>query len=383
MKQRILLTVLRVLSYVLTVAVTVVLTITLSGNKLTQLESIIKTFYVDKAGLDYNKLEDAAAAAYIDALPDGWSYYISASEYESYENDQNNTFVGIGVTIQQNEQQDIEIVKVMPGSGAEAAGILPGDILTTVAGTPVHGLSMDEISKLIRGEAGTSVSLGLTREGQTVELLVTRASIQVQVVTGAMVTDQIGYIRIENFHKRCAQDSIAAVKDLQQKGATALIFDVRGNGGGFQTELVELLDYLLPEGDLFTGVNYMGIRETDKSDASCVKLPMAVLMDGNSYSAAEFFAAALEEYDWAITVGEPTVGKGHFQQTIPLLDGSAVALSTGKYYTPNGVNLSEVGGLTPNVPAEMDDETTGKLYSGLLPYEEDPQLQAAIEALSS
>lgn len=383
MKKKILLIVLRVLSYVLTVAVTVLLTLSFGSNKLTQLESVIKTFYVDREGLDFDALEDAAAAAYIDALPDGWSYYISADEYESYKNDQNNIFVGIGITIQLNDEEKIEIIKVTPGSGAEKEGIQPGDILTSAAGKSVEGLSLNDVSGLIRGEEGTTVSLGLSRAGESLTVTVTRSKIQVQVVTSAMVTDQIGYIRIENFHDRCAQESIAAVKNLQSQGATALIFDVRGNGGGFQTELVELLDYLLPAGDLFISVDYNGLKEVDTSDASCVKLPMAVLIDGNSYSAAEFFAAALEEYEWAVTVGEPTVGKGHFQQTIPLPDGSAVALSTGRYYTPKGVSLSDVGGLTPNVEVEIDDETAAKLYSGILPYEEDVQLQAAIEALSN
>jgi len=361
----------------------VVLTLSFGSDKLTQLEALIQTFYVDKKDVDYSALEDAAAAAYIDALPDGWSYYISASEYEGHLNDQNNTFVGIGITIQVNEAEEIEIVKVTPGSGAEKAGIQPGDLLTAVEGESVADLTLNEISGRIRGEEDSAVSLGLSRAGEVLTVSVVRSKIQVQVVTSAMVTEKIGYIRIENFHDRCAKESIAAVKALQDQGAAALIFDVRGNGGGFQTELVELLDYLLPRGDLFISVDYNGIKTVDTSDADCVKLPMAVLMDGNSYSAAEFFAAALEEYDWAITVGEPTVGKGHYQQTITLPDGSAVALSTGRYYTPKGVNLSDAGGLTPNVPAEMDDEQKGLLYSGLLPYEEDVQLQAAIQALSN
>lgn len=384
MKKRILLIVLRVLSYVLVAVLAVGLTLSLGSNKLTQLEALIKSVYVDRDGLDYGALEDAAAAAYVDALPDGWSYYISAAQYADFENNRANTFVGIGITIQVRQENDgFDIVKVTAGSGAEAAGIQPGDILVSAAGQDLRGKAASDASALIRGEEGTTVELGILRDGEAVSVTVTRSKIQVQVVTFAMVEEGIGYIRIENFHERSADDAIAAVEQLRSQGAEALIFDVRGNPGGFKDELVKLLDHLLPEGILFQSKDYNGLKETDRSDADCVQLPMAVLMDGESYSAAEFFAAALEEYDWAITVGEPTVGKGHFQVTYRLPDGSAVALSTGRYYTPNGVSLSDVGGLTPNVEVEIDDETAARLYGGILPYEEDPQLQAAIEALNN
>lgn len=384
MKKRILLIILQVLSYVLVAALAVVLTLGLGNNKITQLETLIKNFHVDKEAIDFDVLEDAAAAAYVDALPDGWSYYISADQYETYENDRSNTFVGVGITIQVRQSGDgFDIVNVTPGSGAEQAGILPGDILVSAAGQDLIGKTTTDVSDLVRGEEGTCVELGIMRDGQLMTVTAKRSKIQVQVVTSAMVEEGIGYIRIENFHERCADDAIAAVEDLRSQGATALIFDVRGNPGGFKSELVELLDYLLPEGELFRSIDYKDTEEVDKSDAACVEMPMAVLIDGNSYSAAEFFAAALEEYDWAVTVGEQTVGKGHFQVTYRLMDGSAVALSTGKYYTPKGVSLSEVGGLTPNIPVEIDDETAARLYGGILPYEEDPQLQAAIEALNN
>ena len=381
MGKRILKIVLIVLSYVLVAAVAVGLTLVFGSNKLTQLELLLKTYYVDRDTVDYDALEDAAAAAMMDALPDGWSYYVSAQQYEDYENDRKNSFVGVGITIQANDAGQIEIVKVSAGSGAEAAGILPGDILVSAGGQDLTGISVDAVSTYVRGEEGSAVELGVLRDGTAMTFTVERSRIQVQVVTSAMVADGIGYVRIENFHERSAEDAIAAVEELRSQGAKALIFDVRGNGGGYKDELVKLLDHLLPEGDLFCSVDYSGKKEVDTSDASCVELPMAVLMDGNSYSAAEFFPAALEEYDWAITVGKPTVGKGHFQQTFRLPDGSAVAISTGKYYTPKGVSLSEAGGLTPNVMVEMEDEAKAKLYSGILPYEEDPQLQAAIEVL--
>jgi len=146
-------------------------------------------------------------------------------------------------------------------------------------------------------------------------------------------------------------------------------------------EMNEILDYLLPEGDLFRSVRYDGEEEVDTSDAKCLEMPMAVLVDSGSYSAAEFFAAALQEYDWAVVVGEPTTGKGYFQNTFRFHDGSAVGLSVGQYYTPNGVSLAEAGGLIPDAVVEVDDLTRLRIQYQSLPLTEDPQLLAAIEAM--
>ena len=168
---------------------------------------------------------------------------------------------------------------------------------------------------------------------------------------------------------------------LLEQGATSLIFDVRYNPGGYAHELVALLDYLLPKGDLFIGEDYLGNRSVDTSDADCLDIPMAVLVNGDSFSAAEFFAAALRDYEWATVIGEQTVGKGYFQQSFKLSDGSAVNLSVGKYYTPAGISLAEVGGLTPDTVVEVDDEMYLDIYYGNVPVEEDPQIQAAVKAL--
>jgi len=143
---------------------------------------------------------------------------------------------------------------------------------------------------------------------------------------------------------------------------------------------VNILDYLLPAGPLFRSEFYTGQTEVDSSDASCLKIPMAVLVNDNSYSAAEFFAAALSEYDAATVVGQQTYGKGYFQTTITLNDGSAVGLSVGRYTTPNGASLAGVG-ITPDIPVEVDEETYFKIYAGILEPEEDPQIQAAVDAL--
>lgn len=349
-------------------------------TKLTQLEDIINERFIGEA--DQTAMEDAAAAAMVGALGDQWSYYIPASQYEAHMEQMQNAYVGIGVTISaQTESGGVEVLQIEPDGGAKAAGMQIGDIILAVEGKYISEIGIDEAKNLIRGEEGTQVDLTILRGEESLTLAVTRQIIQVEVASGQMLEDNMGLVTINNFDERCADETLAAVEALIEQGAQALIFDVRFNPGGYKTELVEVLDYLLPQGPLFRSLHYTGQETVDESKADCLEMPMAVLINGSSYSAAEFFAAALNEYDWAVVVGEPTVGKSYFQNTIMLDDGSAVGLSVGKYFTPNGVSLAEEGGLQPEVLVEVDDETAAKIYAGQLEPKDDPQIQAAIEAL--
>ena len=375
---------LRVLSYILVAVVASVTTVYVmlqqTGGKLTTLRYLINTCFIGE--VDQQALDDGAAYGMVEALPDQWSYYIPASSMQANQENMENAYVGVGITITVREDgKGFDILRVEPGSGALDAGILPGDILIGVEDQQVSELGTDGARELIRGEENTQVKLAVLRDGQEHSYTVTRKRMLVQVATGQMLEGNVGYITITNFNERCAEETIARIEELLEQGATGFIFDVRFNPGGYKDELVKLLDYLLPEGDLFRSQFYTGQETVDTSDASCLEMPMVVLMNGDSYSAAEFFAAALREYDWAVLVGEPTVGKGYFQNTIELGDGSAVALSVGKYFTPKGVCLGETGGLAPDVTVEVDLETASGIYAGLLTPEEDPQLQAALEAL--
>jgi len=171
------------------------------------------------------------------------------------------------------------------------------------------------------------------------------------------------------------------VDSLRKQGADKLIFDVRNNPGGYVNEMVKVLDYLLPEGVVYRDLDNRGNEGERRSDAACVELPMAVLVNGSSYSAAEFFAAVLQEFEWAAVVGEKTTGKGHYQNTIRLSDGSAVNLSTGKYFTPSGKNLTQTGGITPEVTVEVDKETAAQIKSHTITSADDPQIQATVKYL--
>lgn len=351
------------------------------AEKLTELLNIIDTGYIGEA--DLTVMTDAAAAAMVMATGDQWSYYISAEEMESYNSQKENAYVGIGITITTKDvSKGFLIERVEPNGSAQKAGIRPGDLLIEAEGQNLVGADTSLASSIIRGEAGTEVTVKVLRDGTPLTFTMERMQIIEKVATGTILEGNVGYIIIKNFNERCASETIACIEELMQKGATKLLFDVRFNGGGYKSELVDLLDYLLPEGDLFRSEDYTGTVETDTSNPSCLRVPMAVLMNSYSYSAAEFFAAALEEYEWAFTVGQHTVGKGNFQITIPLSDGSAVALSVGRYYTPiQGIRLEDVGGLTPTIPVEVDEETQALIYAGLLNPMEDPQVLAALEAL--
>ena len=375
---------LRFLSYVvvamLATAITLQMTVKTGTGKLDRLENLIQERYIGEA--DGEAMEDAAAAAMVKATGDRWSYYIPASQYEAHKEQSENAYVGIGITIQQAEDgSGFLIVMVNQNGPAQEAGIQVNDLLIAVEDQDVREMTADQVRELIRGEAGTKVSLTVMRQGEHQTLAVERRRIESAVATGQMLTDGIGLVKISNFDERCASESIAVIQKLQQEGAKKIIFDVRNNPGGYAEELVKLLDYLLPEGDLFRSVSYDGTEKVDTSDADCLDMPMAVLINGSSYSAAEFFAAALQEYRAATIVGEPTVGKGVYQTTISLGDGSAVALSTGKYFTPKGNSLTDVG-VIPDVRVDVDEETTEKIYYGTLGYADDLQIQAAIQVLN-
>lgn len=374
--------ILRVLSYILVAAVSVGITLCLTREpehytKLEQLRDLLVQRYIN--GADASKLEDAAAHAMVGALGDRWSYYIPAEELLSYQEQKDNAYVGIGVTIQEDDRGYL-IVKVTQDGPAEEAGLLAGDVMVAVDGTSIVGMPMDEGKALVKGEAGTKVRITVLRDQQEKTFIVERKTVKTVVASGQMLAGNIGLVTIENFNTNCFNESKAAVQSLLDQGAVALIFDVRFNGGGYANEMVKLLDYLLPEGEVFHTLDYTGKEEISRSDAACLDLPMAVLVNGSSYSAAEFFAAALQEYEWATVVGEATSGKGHFQVTYPLSDGSAVGLSIGKYFTPKGICL-EGKGITPDIPVAVDEATAAAIYAGTLDPMEDPQILAAIEAL--
>lgn len=349
-------------------------------SKVQELEDLILTCFIGET--DQTALQDAAAEGMIDSLDDRWSYYMTAGEYAAHMEQANNAYVGIGITIVQEEGvEGFRVMVVNEGGPAWEAGLQVGDVIVGVEGQSTLEMTPTEARDLVRGEEGTQVAITLLRNGEELTVPVTRKQVQTPVALYEMLEGNIGLITIVNFDNRCAEETIAAIEMLLADGAEKLIFDVRHNPGGYAREMVAVLDYLLPEGDLFRTVDYRGKENVETSDEAHLEIPMAVLVNADSYSAAEFFAAALREYDAAVIVGEQTSGKGYFQYTYELSDGSGVGLSVGKYYTPNGVSLEKVG-ITPDVEVAVTEEQASEIYYDTLDPREDPQIQAAVDALN-
>jgi carboxyl-terminal processing protease len=339
------------------------------AKKYADVASIIENRYIGDS--DPEDVSDAALSAMITAIDDKWSYYMTAEEYESYKLYAKNAYTGIGVTITQDEESGgLLVVGVTEGGPADNAGICEGDTLLAIEDTDITGMTTAEVKTVIQQYNGENFAVKLLRaDGVEETVTVTCEEITVNPVSYEMLDGNIGYIQIINFETGSAEGAITAVDELIQQGAQSLIFDVRSNPGGKVNQLTKLLDYLLPEGDIFVSVNKAGEETVTTSDADCIEIPMAVLVNANSYSAAELFAATLSEYDWATVVGEATTGKGRSQVTVDLFDGSAVHISTNAYLTPNRVDLSAVGGIVPDVEVELETQ-------------KDEQLAAAIKILS-
>ncbi|MCC8121575.1 MAG: PDZ domain-containing protein, partial [Oscillospiraceae bacterium] len=288
---------------------------------------------------DADQMADAALDAMVESLGDRWSYYMDADSYTATVQRRSNSYVGIGVTVM-TEEGGLRIQSVTEGGPADLAGLLVGELITAADGTDLSGDNAELGTSLIQGEEGTQVTLTVEdAQGASRQVTIVRAQLQTDPVSYEMLEDSIGYVALSNFYSGSAEIVEAAVEDLLSQGAASLIFDMRDNPGGYLSELLDLLDYLLPEGDIFQSGDSSGPTRVTTSDEDCVDVPMAVLVNGNTYSAAELFAAQLQESVGASIVGEATYGKGYSQQVFELLGGRALNLSTKTYYTGSGVSL--------------------------------------------
>ncbi len=312
---------------------------------------------------DQETLTDGALAGIAEATGDRWSYYMNAEQYAYYLEASANQYTGVGITVQPSEDgRGLLIVSVQEDSPAERAGIQRNMILLSINGNSMASQSADYAKQIISAAGEQELTLVLlTKTGETWSTNVRAETLKVRVVKDELREDGLGYIRIRNFDLGAAEAAIAAVDRMLEQGAKGIIFDVRNNPGGKLTELIALLDYLLPEGRLFTSRDRYGDIRTLTSGPDCIEIPMVVLIDGDSYSAAEFFAAALSEYGWATTVGEQTTGKARSQINIKLSNGGVMHLSTESYLTPNGVDLAEQGGLTPDIEVALTEEGDAQL----------------------
>lgn len=324
---------------------------------------------------DLEGATDKALSAFVDGLGDRWSYYLPAQRHQETIERRANSYVGIGVTVDSVSREEGLLVQSVTRDGpADKAGVLAGDVITAVDGASIAGEGRETASDLIRGEEGTKVALTLLGEdGASRDVTCTRATLHNSSAQGRLLDNKVGYVQLSNFYSGSADSFQAEVDALLEQGAESLLIDLRGDPGGYVSELEQILDYLLPEGPVFTHKPRWGFKSVYVSDENCVDLPMAVLVNQHSYSAAELLAAQLRESVDAPIVGERTSGKGYSQLTFPLANGGGAGLSTAAYCTGGGHSL--IGeGIVPDVEMSLPE---GAALGG----EDDVQLKAALELL--
>lgn len=346
--------------------------------KIRQIEEMLDTYYVE----DYDKelAEELMYTGLVAGVGDPYTYYLSADSLAEQVEKNSGHFVGIGVEIYAGDDGYIVVSSVTPGGPAEAAGILAEDKITEVDGESITGKTAADVSALVKGEEGTDVTLTIFREntGEVLEKTVTRQDIQVQTVSWRMMDDNIGYISITNFRENTYSQFKEALDTLEAEGMEKLVLDLRNNTGGLVKSAHEIGEELLPEGIMVYTMDKEGNREDTLCDDVYNDVPMVVLVNGNSASAAEILAGAIQDTGRGELIGTTTFGKGLVQRLFTLPDGSGLNVTIQKYYTPNGTSIHGVG-ITPDYEVELPEEYAQQTN---IPAEVDTQLQKAVEVLS-
>lgn len=327
---------------------------------------------------DLGRAADTALYGLVDGMGDRWSYYIAPENYQALQDRRANRYVGIGVTVDYSDERGLLIREVTAGSPAEQGGITAGELITAVDGQSVAGDARYEGVALIGGGEGTEQTLTVLGEnGQEREVVLTLRYIAIPVVTGELLDNGMGLVTIRNFNTNADKEFRETVNDLTARGASALIFDLRNDGGGYIDELTRMLDFLLPEGTVFQSNPRWGLSSISRSDEDHIDLPFGALVNRDTYSAAELFAAQLRETLNTPIVGEVTSGKGYSQNTFPLANGGAMGVSTARYCTGSGISLIGTG-ITPDITLSLSEEQEAQLAAGTLAPAEDTQLQTLI-----
>lgn len=346
--------------------------------KIRQIEKTLDTYYVE----DYDKelAEELMYTGLAAGVGDPYTYYLPAESLAEQVEKNSGHFVGIGVEIYAGDDGYIVVSSVTAGGPAEAAGILAEDKITEVDGESITGKTAADVSALVKGEEGTDVTLTIFREstGEVLEKTVTRQDIQVQTVSWRMMDDNIGYISITNFRENTYSQFKEALDTLEVEGMEKLVLDLRNNTGGLVKSAHEIGEELLPEGIMVYTMDKEGNREDTLCDDVYNDVPMVVLVNGNSASAAEILAGAIQDTGRGELIGTTTFGKGLVQRLFTLPDGSGLNVTIQKYYTPNGTSIHGVG-ITPDYEVELPEEYAQQTN---IPAEADTQLQKAVEVLS-
>ena len=346
-------------------------------HKTGEIEALINAYYLDE--IDGQQVEDTMYTGMVAGLDDPYSVYYSKEELESMEEATAGEYSGIGATLSQDpETKEISVVSCFTGTPAEEAGLLPGDVITGWNGSSVSDMELSELVSKIKTDPDEHLTLSIERDGEELEVELTRRAVEIPTVEYEILEDQIGYIRLLEFDEVTAQQFEDAMADLEIQGMEKLIIDVRNNPGGVLQTVCDMLDQLLPEGMIVYTEDKNGKRTEYTSDEEHqFTKPLAVLVNGNSASASEIFAGAVQDYGIGTIVGTTTFGKGIVQKIFYLSDGTGLKLTVAKYYTPKGHDIHKKG-IRPDVEVELDEVLQNQ---SSISHEEDNQLQKAISVL--
>ena len=350
-------------------------------DKLASVDSVYRDSYIGE--IDENKLIDSMLKGYVAGTGDKYGAYFTKDEFTELLKDSNAELVGIGVSvIYDGDNKAIRVVNVMPASPALEAGISPGDMIISVDGKLVSTLGYSSAMGMLRGEEGTKAKFTAISGNDVRDFEIERRKITEYTVYERVYSadSSIGIVQVLEFDSGTPAQFKAAVDGLLEKGVNKIVFDVRNNPGGSLDSIKEILDYLLPEGVMIRMYDADGKEETLTSDASAIDCKMAVLINGNTASAAELFAAALRDFEKAFLAGEKTYGKGTVQTIRQLYDGSAISVSDRLYAPPVSDNY-EGTGLEPDIRVEQTEEYENTSVF-LLTDDNDAQLAAAVREIT-
>lgn len=345
-----------------------------SVNKLSVLEQYLDRYYYKSSEITREDKENGIYKGLFESLEDVYSCYYTPEEYKMLAEQTQGVYYGIGAYVSQDVETGIcAISGVIKNSPAEAAGLMEGDLIYKVDGEDMSGLDIDEVVSHIRGEEGTEVTLTLVRNGEEIEVKLKRGRVDTPTVESEMLDDGIGYLQITEFDDVTVSQFTENFEELKGQGMKGLIIDLRGNPGGSVTSVCAVAEQLLPKGLIF----YMEDKDGNKTEYNCegadFDLPMVVLVNEYSASAAEILSGAIKDSGIGKLVGKTTFGKGIVQDVIPLQDGSAIKLTVANYYTRGGNDI-HLKGIEPDIEAELD--TDAYLDDG-----KDTQLDKAVEVL--
>lgn len=336
--------------------------------KLNALDSVLSDkFYFDN--VDDETAANNIYKAYLSSYGDKYTVYYTPEEYKSLMESTSGTFYGIGAVCQKSDEGGIVIVEPYTNAPAYKAGVRKGDRVIKVDGKDIMDMDLSAAVALIKGDKGTQVNLTVVRDGQTMDFSITRDAVNIKTVDYEMREDSIGYIIISQFDDVTTEQFKDALNDLQDQGMKGLVIDVRSNPGGVLSVVVDIVDQIVPKGLIVYTEDIDGNRkEYNGKSNNELSIPIAVLVDGNSASASEIFAGALQDYGKAKIIGTQTFGKGIVQTIQPLTDGSAIKYTIAKYYTPKGQDIHGHG-VTPDIVVEYDSNADGdNQYDAAMDY---------------